>query len=74
MLIRQARTRRFNSLFSEGAHQKTIALLGTHFKQPLQNGLLFLDEIQSAPSIFARLRYFFEDTPHIAVIAAGSLL
>jgi predicted AAA+ superfamily ATPase len=36
--------------------------------------MLFLDEIQSAPEVFARLRYFFEDTPEVAVIAAGSLL
>ena len=36
--------------------------------------LLFLDEIQSAPKVLARLRYFFEDMPDLHIIAAGSLL
>ena len=36
--------------------------------------LLFLDEIQSAPKILSRLRYFYEDIPDLHVIAAGSLL
>jgi len=36
--------------------------------------LLFLDEIQSAPEILSRLRYFYEDIPDLHVIAAGSLL
>ena len=36
--------------------------------------LLFLDEIQTNPSIFAKLRYFHEELPELHVIAAGSLL
>ena len=36
--------------------------------------LLFLDEIQAAPELFARLRWFKEEMPALAVIAAGSLL
>lgn len=36
--------------------------------------LLFLDEIQSAPEILSRLRYFYEDIPDLHVVAAGSLL
>ena len=36
--------------------------------------LLFIDEIQSSPKAVAKLRYFYEDAPHIYVIAAGSLL
>ena len=36
--------------------------------------LLFIDEIQSSPKAVAQLRYFYEDMPHIHVIAAGSLL
>ncbi|MBC2704800.1 AAA family ATPase [Desulfobacula sp.] len=36
--------------------------------------LLFLDEIQAAPEIFARLRWFKEDLGNIPLIAAGSLL
>jgi hypothetical protein len=39
-----------------------------------QKSLLFLDEIQAAPKILAKLRWFYEDMPDLAVIAAGSLL
>lgn len=44
-------------------------------KPRLQNRtLLFIDEIQNSPAAVARLRYFYEETPEIYVIAAGSLL
>jgi predicted AAA+ superfamily ATPase len=36
--------------------------------------LLFLDEIQAVPELLAKLRWFAEDLPELAVIAAGSLL
>ena len=36
--------------------------------------LLFLDEIQVYPELLAKLRWFAEDMPELAVIAAGSLL
>ncbi len=36
--------------------------------------LLFLDEIQAAPVLLAKLRWFAEDYAQLAVIAAGSLL
>lgn len=36
--------------------------------------LIFFDEIQAVPELFARLRYFYEETPELHVIAAGSLL
>lgn len=36
--------------------------------------LLFFDEIQECPKAIASLRYFYEQTPDIHVIAAGSLL
>jgi uncharacterized protein len=36
--------------------------------------LLFIDEIQFSPKATALLRYFYEKTPQIHVIAAGSLL
>jgi len=39
-----------------------------------QNSLLFLDEVQAVPEIFAKLRWFFEDMPELPVVAAGSLL
>jgi uncharacterized protein len=36
--------------------------------------LLFFDEIQECPEAIKALRYFYEKTPEICVIAAGSLL
>ena len=36
--------------------------------------ILFLDEIQAAPSAFASLRYFLEEMPELPIVAAGSLL
>jgi uncharacterized protein len=36
--------------------------------------LVFFDEIQAVPEIFAKLRYFYEEVPDLHVIAAGSLL
>jgi predicted AAA+ superfamily ATPase len=39
-----------------------------------ERSLLFLDEIQAVPEAIQALRYFYEDVPELAVIAAGSLL
>ena len=36
--------------------------------------LLFLDEIQACPRAITALRYFYEESPELHVIAAGSLL
>lgn len=36
--------------------------------------LLFFDEIQEQPSLLKFLRYFYEESPYIAVVSAGSLL
>ena len=36
--------------------------------------LLFLDEIQACPELLAKLRWFAEELPELAVVAAGSLL
>lgn len=42
---------------------------------PLSAGtLLFLDEIQEHPEALKWLRFFYEDHPELAVVAAGSLL
>lgn len=36
--------------------------------------LLFFDEIQESPKMLKLLRYFYEEVPHLRVVAAGSLL
>ena len=41
---------------------------------PCANCLLFLDEVQAMPDMLAKLRWFYELLPELAVIAAGSLL
>lgn len=38
------------------------------------SSLLFLDEIQDAPEVLSKLRWFYEEVPDLPVIAAGSLL
>lgn len=40
----------------------------------LDSSLLFLDEIQAAPELLAKLRWFAEELPELPVISAGSLL
>jgi uncharacterized protein len=52
-------------------------LTAIHFYKNIPRGgrtLLFIDEIQTSPEAVAMLRYFYEETPAIFVIAAGSLL
>lgn len=39
-----------------------------------EKSILFLDEVQAAPELLASLRWFYEEMPHLPVIAAGSLL
>lgn len=39
-----------------------------------KKSLIFFDEIQEQPRLLKLLRYFYEEHPEIAVIAAGSLL
>lgn len=50
-----------------------LALLRDHRAAPADS-LLFIDEIQAAPEVLAKLRWFAEEMPELAVVAAGSLL
>ncbi len=62
--------------FSEKDPVKILKNLSAELAQSIQpeNTLLFLDEIQAAPEVFACLRWFKEELPELAVISAGSLL
>jgi len=40
----------------------------------LASSLVFLDEIQEAPELLEKLRWFYEELPALPIIAAGSLL
>lgn len=48
--------------------------LRTGVEAPLEEVILFLDEIQTAPEVLAKLRWFAEEMPELPVVAAGSLL
>ncbi len=66
----------YGDCFVSNDPEQIITLLELKTNQKITSGttLLFLDEIQAAPQVFASLRYFFELKPDLHVIAAGSLL
>jgi predicted AAA+ superfamily ATPase len=64
------------SLFSSNHPKEILLNLETIFNEKINNhsSLLFLDEIQAAPEMLAKLRWFAEEMPGLPLIAAGSLL
>jgi predicted AAA+ superfamily ATPase len=66
----------YASLFASNDPEQILLNLSTVLNQKIdiQNCLLFLDEIQAAPQLFSKLRWFAEDLPQLPVICAGSLL
>ena len=64
------------SLFQSKSPATILPLLEARCNTSIQAGktLVFLDEIQTAPEVFAALRYFYEEMPALHIIAAGSLL
>lgn len=64
------------ALFESNDPGRIITQLEVALDQRIVPGstLLFLDEIQAAPSAITALRYFFEELPQLHVVAAGSLL
>ncbi len=62
--------------FATNDPRASLALLETRLRRSIVPGrtLLFIDEIQTAPAIFAQLRWFAEELPQLHVVAAGSLL
>lgn len=63
-------------LFSENNPKEIISNIEADLavKIPLESACLFLDEIQAAPELFSKLRWFKEDMPELPIVAAGSLL
>jgi predicted AAA+ superfamily ATPase len=53
---------------------QSIFFLQKKSLQQKERTLLFIDEIQESPEALKILRYFYEEEPSIAVIAAGSML
>jgi uncharacterized protein len=66
----------FISLFETNDPKQILVNLGAALNKTIDPNysLLFLDEIQATPELLAKLRWFAEDMPELAVIAAGSLL
>lgn len=67
----------FRKCFKDPDPAATLERLGIELGSRIPadgSGLLFLDEIQSAPEVLSRLRWFAEETPHLPVVATGSLL
>lgn len=64
------------SLFASNNPRQILLNLSAVFGQEIEPDkcLLFLDEIQAAPQLLTKLRWFAEDLPQLPVIAAGSLL
>lgn len=66
----------YAGLFDSNDPKQVLLNLSTLGQQGINidNAILFLDEIQMAPDILSKLRWFAEDLPQLPVIAAGSLL
>jgi len=64
------------SLFSSNEPKEILSNIAAFLGKAIDpaNAILFLDEIQVAPQLLAKLRWFAEDMPQLAVVAAGSLL
>jgi len=64
------------SLFAPADVRENLSLIEIETGQAVVPGesLLFLDEIQAAPELLPKLRYFYEQIPNLHVVAAGSLV
>jgi predicted AAA+ superfamily ATPase len=64
------------SLFDTNDPKEILNNIGAFYNKNLvpKNILLFFDEVQVAPVVLAKLRWFAEEIPELAVAAAGSLL
>ncbi|MBN1684233.1 MAG: ATP-binding protein [Gammaproteobacteria bacterium] len=67
---------RLKTLFKDNDPEKILIRLESYLNREIipEKALLFLDEIQAAPELLAKLRWFAEEKPELAVVATGSLL
>jgi hypothetical protein len=64
-----------HNFFQTQKPNEIIKNLTIFFNTPIdKDTLVFLDEIQECPSAISSLRYFYELTPEIPIISAGSLV
>jgi predicted AAA+ superfamily ATPase len=66
----------YKTLFNTNDPHQIIKNIESRFNIDVvfSRSILFLDEVQAAPELLAKLRWFAEDLPELAVAAAGSLL
>jgi predicted AAA+ superfamily ATPase len=66
----------YADLFSDNSPREILKNIEAQLALKIlpESACLFLDEIQVAPELFAKLRWFREDMPELPVIAAVSLL
>ncbi|MFV0340391.1 MAG: ATP-binding protein [Parachlamydiaceae bacterium] len=64
------------AVFSVNDPKEILKRLASQYGTSIEpaDSILFIDEIQEFPELFAKLRWFAEDMPELPVIAAGSLL
>jgi len=58
----------------EEALAALVRVAGVDFREDPGAHFLFLDEVQTIPACLQLLRYFYEQIPELAVVAAGSVL
>ena len=74
-VVNLERHRDLAGMFASNDPTAILNRLDTLADAPLsEGGILFLDEIQSAPAAIACLRYFLEELPEQPIVAAGSLM
>lgn len=66
----------FQTLFASNDPKEILVNIAALTGEKIEpsKAILFLDEIQIAPQMLGKLRWFAEDMPQLPVIAAGSLL
>ncbi|MEQ1625128.1 MAG: ATP-binding protein [Sediminibacterium sp.] len=70
-------SKQLHSIFQQGFEIPRILLalsIETGINIQPENSLIVFDEIQACPAALTSLKYFQENAPQIAIIAAGSLL
>lgn len=67
---------RLQQAFTSNDPRRMVADLGLALQRDItaDRSLLFLDEVQAAPTVLNSLRWFAEEMPELPVVAAGSLL
>jgi uncharacterized protein len=73
-LERKAEKEAFENYTTIDELVKQLFFINKKLYSKKEKTLLFIDEIQEVPEALNLLRYFYEDSPEIFVIAAGSLL